>query len=73
MLTIKDKKSSSSKTQLKLELVELKKLANRLAESLTEKEVLIENMKIVNKELNKKLIDVVKETNSKIISSISNK
>lgn len=60
MLTSKDKKTSSSKTQLKLELVELKKLANRLAETLTEKEVLIENMKIVNKELNKKLIDILK-------------
>jgi hypothetical protein len=60
ILTSKDKKTSSSKTQLKLELVELKKLANRLAESLTEKEVLIENMKIVNKELNKKLIDILK-------------
>jgi hypothetical protein len=43
-LLTKDKKSSS-KTQLKLELLEVKKLVNRLSEAMMEKDMCISNLK----------------------------
>jgi hypothetical protein len=39
----------------------MKKLANRLTEELTEKNLLVENMKLVNKEINSKLLEITKQ------------
>ncbi len=41
--------------------MELKKLANRLAEEVTDKNQAIDNMKSINKELNNRLCEVTKE------------
>jgi hypothetical protein len=46
----KDTKSSS-KHHLKLELVEMKKIVNRLTETVTEKDLALAHMKNVNKEI----------------------
>lgn len=39
----------------------MKKLANRLTEELTEKNLVIENMRVVNKEINARLGEVTRE------------
>jgi regulator of replication initiation timing len=49
-------KDKSSKGELKHEAVELKKLINRFAESITEKDMQIEQLKMTNKELNKEMV-----------------
>lgn len=42
-------KEKSSKGELKNEIVELKKLVNRFAESISEKDMQIEQLKLTNK------------------------
>ena len=51
----KDKKNSS-KTQLKMERREMKKIVSRLTETVAEKDMAMEDLKNINKELNRKLI-----------------
>lgn len=48
---MKDKKSSISKTQLKIELLEMKKIVNRLTEAVTEKDMALDHFKKINKEI----------------------
>lgn len=48
-------KDKSSKGELKQEIVELKKLVNRFAESITEKDLQINHLKLTNKEICKNL------------------
>lgn len=48
---MKDKKPSS-RNHLKLELLDVKKLANKLSETITDKDVAIEQLRIINKQLN---------------------
>ena len=45
-------KERGSKGELKSEVVELKKLVNRFGESLTEKDMLIDNLRLTNKKVN---------------------
>lgn len=48
-------KDKSSKGELKQEIVELKKLVNRFAESIAEKDLQINQLKLTNKEICKSL------------------
>lgn len=48
-------KDKSSKGELKNEIIELKKLVNRFAESITEKDIEISQLRMTNKEISKHL------------------
>lgn len=67
----KDKKSSS-KTQLKMEILEMKKIVNRLTETVAEKDIAIDNLKNINKELNNRLIQLNKMNMEEVMGSSRN-